>query len=52
MGRRAGSGVVVGLSVFMLVSWSLGLGVEMALAGAAVAKYKMEHSSAIHSFNE
>ena len=26
MGRRGGSGVVVKMSVFVLVSWSLGLG--------------------------
>ena len=39
--RGVGPDVVVGMRVFMLVSWSLGLGAEMALAGAAVAEYKM-----------
>ena len=40
-------GVVIGMSVFVLVSWSLGLG---ALARAAVGKTELR-SSVIYSFN-
>ena len=48
MRRDGAPGVDVGMSVFVLVSWSLGLG---ALACAAVGKKWKTESPAIHSFN-
>ena len=54
MGRRGGSGVVVEMSVFMLVSWSL-LAPRWRLLARLLPnmKWKTElRSSAIHPFNE